>query len=123
MSEALRKMADRIGILDVNFFVVILSVQQETGGSMAEVLSNLSTIIRKRKQLRLKIRALTSEGRITTWMFSAIPFIQMAAIYFIKPDYLDPLFETNAGIICLLFSISLIAIAIYIARQLCKMDI
>jgi tight adherence protein B len=90
---------------------------------MAEVLSNLSTIIRKRKQLRLKIRALTSEGRITTWMFSAIPFIQMGAIYFIKPDYLDPLFDTNSGIICLIFSICLIAIAIYIARQLCKMDI
>lgn len=123
LSESLRKMADRIGILDVNFFVVILSVQQETGGSMAEVLSNLSTIIRKRKQLNLKIKALTSEGRITTWMFSCIPFLQMAVVYFIKPDYLDPLFDTDAGVVCLIISLSLISLAIYIARQLCKMDI
>lgn len=123
MPEALRKMADRIGILDVNFFVVILSVQQETGGSMAEVLNNLSTIIRKRKQLNLKIKALTSEGRITTKIFSAIPFFQMGAVYIFSRDYLDPLFNTTTGNIWLAVACSLIALAIYIARQLCKMDI
>ncbi len=123
MPEALRKMADRIGILDVNFFVVILSVQQETGGSMAEVLTNLSTIIRKRKQLNLKIRALTSEGRITTKIFSAIPFFQMGAVYIFSRDYLDPLFNTSTGNMWLAIACSMIALAIYIARQLCKMDI
>ena len=123
MPEALRKMADRIGILDVNFFVVILSVQQETGGSMAEVLNNLSTIIRKRKQLNLKIRALTSEGRITTKIFSAIPFFQIGAVYLFSRSYLDPLFDTTVGNIWLAVACSMIALAIYIARQLCKMDI
>lgn len=123
MPEALRKMSDRIGILDVNFFVVILSVQQETGGSMAEVLSNLSNIIRKRKHLRLKVRAMTSEGRFTTWIFSAIPFVQMGAVFAIAPDYLEPLFETTTGMFCLGLSVALIALSIYIARQLCKMEV
>ncbi len=123
MPEALRKMADRIGLMDVNFFVVILSVQQETGGNLAEVLTNLSTIIRKRKQLKLKINALTAEGRITAKIFAAIPLLQMTFVRFSSKEYLDPLFETTAGNICLTVALIMIVASIYITKKLTDLDI
>ncbi|PIR32865.1 MAG: pilus assembly protein TadB, partial [Alphaproteobacteria bacterium CG11_big_fil_rev_8_21_14_0_20_44_7] len=123
LPEALRKMADRIGLLDINFFVVILSVQQDTGGNLAEVLTNLSNIIRKRKQLRLKINAMTSEGRFTAWIFAGIPIVEIFAIWVITPEYLEPLFKTDGGNIGLAIAVGLIVFAIYISKRLCKIDI
>lgn len=123
LHESLRKMADRIGLLDINFFVVILSVQQETGGNLAEVLSNLSGIIRKRKQLRLKIRAMTAEGRLTSWIFAAIPFFQLGAVWFLARDYLTPLFTTFAGNVILVGSMVLIAFSIFISKKLSNIEV
>jgi len=97
LPEALKRMAKRVPEPDVNFFVVVMSVQQETGGSLAEVLTNLSNIIRKRKQLRAKIHALTSEGRMTSYILAAIPIIEFSALYFMTPTYLAPLFTTTLG--------------------------
>lgn len=122
MQEALKKMADRIGILDINFFVVILSVQQDTGGNLAEVLSNLSGIIRKRKQLRLKIRALTSEGRVVGWIFAGIPVFQLGAIKLASPNYLDA-YSTDQGKFWMLVAIGLICSAIYVTRRMCNFEI
>jgi tight adherence protein B len=123
LSESLRKMADRIGIIDINFFVVILSVQQETGGSLAEVLNNLSTIIRKRKQLRLKIKALTSEGRITAKIFAFIPLAQLGIMRLMYQNALDPLFNTNQGLMCLGVAGFFIIMAIFIANKMCNVDV
>jgi tight adherence protein B len=122
MTESLRKMADRIGILDINFFVVILSVQQETGGSLAEVLTNLSNIIRKRKQLKLKINALTSEGKMTTKIFAGIPIFQMGVVHIFSDTYLDPLFETTTGNICFVVAVCFILASIYVTKNITKMD-
>ena|GEM_PF-771439 len=123
LSDSLRRMADRIDLLDISFFVVILAVQQETGGNLAEVLSNLSDIIRKRKQMRLKIRALTSEGRATGWIFAGIPVVQLGAVGLFSPDYLKPLYSTDQGKLCVLVAFVLIVSAIYISRRMCKIDI
>jgi tight adherence protein B len=122
MTESLRKMADRIGILDINFFVVILSVQQETGGSLAEVLTNLSNIIRKRKQLKLKINALTSEGRITTKIFGGIPIFQMMVVNAFSDTYLDPLFDTRIGNICFCIAVCFIIASVYVTKRITRMD-
>jgi len=123
LSEALHRMAERINMLDINFFVVILSVQQETGGNLSEVLGNLSGIIRKRRQLRLKINAMTAEGRFTSWIFAAIPIVQLIVVKLISPDYIDVLFKTFAGNILLAIAASFIIFSIYISKRLCKIDI
>jgi len=123
LTEALSRMAIRIDEADLNFFVVVLSVQQETGGSLAEVLTNLSNIIRKRRQLRLKIRALTAEGRTTSYILGGLPVIQFIALSYFTPDYLDPLYETLAGNIMLAASASLIVGAVWIVRKMAEIDI
>jgi len=123
LTEALSRMATRIGEQDLQFFVVVLSVQQETGGSLAEVLTNLSGVIRKRRQLRLKIRALTSEGRATSYILGALPVLEFGALYYTNPTYLDPLFVTSTGHIILGAAISLIVGAMWIVRAMINIDI
>lgn len=118
LPEALRRMAQRIDEPDLNFFVVVLSVQQETGGSLAEVLTNLSSIIRKRRQLRLKIRALTSEGRATSYVLGALPLIVFSGIYFTSPKYLDPLFNTFIGYCIAGSAAGLIVLAMWIVNNM-----
>jgi len=123
LPEALARMANRIDETDLNFFVVVLSVQQETGGSLTEVLSNLSSIIRKRRQLRLKIRALTSEGRATSYVLGALPVVEFIALYFVAPNYLAPLFDTMTGNILLGVAAGLVVAAIWIVRKMVEIDI
>ena len=123
LSESLHRMADRINLLDINFFVVILSVQQETGGNLSEVLSNLSGIIRKRRQLRLKINAMTAEGRFTSWIFAAIPLVQVIVVKVIAPDYIDILFKTSSGNLLLCIAAGFIVFSVYISKKMCKIDI
>ena len=123
LPDALRRMAERIPEPDVNFFVVVLSVQQETGGSLTEVLSNLSNLIRKRKQLRAKIRALTSEGRATSYILGAIPLVEFGALYYITPAYIEVLFNTFAGNILLAIATGLIIASQITVRAMINIDI
>lgn len=123
LPEALQRMAKRIGESDLNFFVVVLSVQQETGGNLAEVLSNLSNIIRKRKQLRMKIRAMTSEGRITAWILGALPVIIFGVIYISSPDYLNPLFDTLPGNFIFGTAVGMIVLCMWIVNKMVQIDI
>ncbi len=123
LPEALKRMAFRIGEQDVNFFVVVLSVQQETGGSLTEVLSNLSNIIRKRRQLRAKIRALTSEGRATAYILGAIPVIEFCLLYYTTPSYMEPFFNTLNGNYMLAAAAGLIIGSQFVIRAMIDIDI
>ena len=123
MTEALQRLAQRVDQPDLNFFVVVLSVQQETGGNLAEVLGNLSNIIRKRRQLFKKIRALTSEGRMTGWILAGLPIGVFGVLYVMQPDYLEPLFVTVGGQVILGSAIGLIVLALWIAKQMVDIDI
>jgi tight adherence protein B len=121
--EALQRMAKRIDEPDIHFFVVVLAVQQETGGNLAEVLGNLSNVIRGRKRLNQKIKALTSEGRATAWVLGSLPIVQLGAIAIFSPDYLEPLFTNLAGNVVLGLACTLIGLAIFITSQMVKVDI
>lgn len=97
LMEALKRMAERVNESDVRFFTVVLGVQQESGGSLSEVLNNLSIVIRKRKQLREKIKALSSEGRATAMVLFMLPVFIIGIIYMFAPDHFKPLIETTSG--------------------------
>lgn len=123
LTEALGRLAQRIDEPDLQFFVVVLSVQQETGGNLAEVLGNLSNIIRKRRQLRMKIKAMTSEGRATAYVLGGLPCAVFGALYFLSPGYLDPLFDTTQGNILLGSAIGLILFAGWVVKQMVNIEI
>lgn len=123
LGDALERLAIRIPEPDIRFFVVVLKIQQDTGGNLGEVISNLSDIIRKRKQLRRKIRAMTSEGRATSYILSAIPICMFGILMYMSPDHLTPLFTTDNGNIVLGIAIGLIVGAQVVVRKMVDIDI
>lgn len=121
--DSLKRLAQRIDEPDTHFFVVVLSVQQEVGGNLAEVLSNLSGIIRKRKQLRLKVKAITSEGRATAWVLGSLPLFVFCVIRYIAPNHLDPLFDTRMGNALLAFTIGMVFMGMTIVRKMSTIEV
>lgn len=97
LTDAIDAMADRWDLEDIRMFVVSLSVQLETGGNLAEILENLSEVIRARASLYLKVRALSSEGRMTGWILTVLPIFTMVSMFLINPGFYlsvarDPIF-------------------------------
>jgi tight adherence protein B len=97
LRDALQDMADRWGLEDMHMFVVSLSVQNETGGNLAEILEGLASVIRERASMFLKVRALSSEGRMTGLILTALPVLAFSVLFLINPKFYldvsgDPLF-------------------------------
>ena len=97
MENVLQATAERIAIPDFKFFVVSLVLQRRTGGSLAETLGNLSEVIRSRKQLRLKARALSSEARTSAAILGALPIVVFLVILLASPGYFTVLFQDRRG--------------------------
>ncbi|MXO89489.1 type II secretion system F family protein [Pontixanthobacter aquaemixtae] len=95
MEESLQETADRLGIPEFNFFCITLAIQRETGGNLAETLSNLAEVLRKRMQMKLKIRAMSSESKASAYIVGALPFIVFGMIYWINPGYIGGFFEDD----------------------------
>ncbi len=105
LEDALWDASKRLDIQEFNFFTVALAIQSETGGNLAETLSNLSDVLRRRRQLKLKIKALSSEAKASAYIIGSLPFIMALLIYLVNPDYISDLFTDDRGIflVCLGF--------------------
>lgn len=123
LAQALNRLAVRINEPDIRFFVVVLTVQQETGGNLAEIIGNLSSIIRKRKQIRHKIRAMTAEGRATGLVLGALPVLVFLVLYFLQPGYLDPFFHDPLGQQLFGGAIALVLSCYVVIKQMINVDI
>ena len=92
MDAALQETADRLGTAEFQFFVITLNIQRETGGNLAETLSNLADVLRKRSQMKLKIRAMSSESKASAYIVGALPFVVFTLIWFINGKYMQGFF-------------------------------
>ncbi|AGS24943.1 type II secretion system F family protein [Rhizobium etli] len=97
LDNALVNLADRVGVEDLNLLAISLSVQAGTGGNLVEILQNLSKTLRDRSMLRAKVRAISSEGRITAIFMSVYPFLLYAMIKALSPTYFDPVWDSGHG--------------------------
>jgi tight adherence protein B len=95
MEEALQETADRLGTPEFQFFTITLAIQRETGGNLAETLSNLADVLRKRSQMKLKIRAMSSESKASAYIVGALPFIVFIMIWWINPKYIGAFFTDD----------------------------
>lgn len=121
MGDALKAAAQRVAISDFNFFVVSLLLQRETGGGLAETLENLSTVVRKRKEQRLKIKALTSEGRMSAKIVAGIPVLAIGALTVTRPEYLAPLVNDPTGRVLLIAAIGSITLGMFVINRITRM--
>ncbi len=92
MEAALQDTADRLGTPEFQFFVITLAIQRETGGNLAETLSNLADVLRKRAQMKLKIRAMSSESKASAYIVGSLPFVVFTLVYLINPKYMGGFF-------------------------------
>jgi Flp pilus assembly protein TadB len=97
LEEALEHTAQRVRVPDFRFYIVALALQRRTGGSLAETLGNLSNVIRRRKEIRLKTRALTAESKASATVLAVIPFIFLAGMSVLNPKLLSTLFGDPRG--------------------------
>jgi tight adherence protein B len=92
MEVALQETADRLGTAEFQFFVITLAIQRETGGNLAETLSNLADVLRKRSMMKLKIRAMSSESKASAYIIGSLPFVVFTLVWFINPKYMGGFF-------------------------------
>lgn len=95
--RALANLQDRVDVTDLRFFVVSVNIQRETGGNLAEIISNIARLVRERFLLFGKVRILSAEGRISALLLSALPFFITGVLYVINPDYISLLWTTELG--------------------------
>lgn len=97
MSEAFERMMTRMPMAEVRFFAIVIAIQQQAGGNLSEALGNLSGVLRDRKRLQAKVRALSAEAKASAAVLGALPFIVMILVYITTPAYISLLWTTQFG--------------------------
>lgn len=120
--DVMEAASKRIGIADFRFFVVCLQLQRETGGPLADTLENLSGIIRARRDVRLKTRALTAQGRAASKIIALVPFFVMGALKLVGADYLDVLFVTDRGQRLFAIALGMIVTGLVVIARMSKLE-
>src|SRR3546814_2815272 len=92
MEAALQESAEMLGTPEFQFFCITIQIQRETGGNLAETLANLSDVLRKRAQMKLKIRAMSSEAKASAYIVGALPFFVFGVVWTVNPSYLAGFF-------------------------------
>ncbi len=123
MEDSLQETADRLGIPEFNFFCITLAIQRETGGNLAETLSNLADVLRKRSQMKLKIKAMSSESKASAMIVGSLPFIVFALIYWINPNYIGGFFYEDRLIIAGLGGLVWMSIGVFIMAKMVSFEI
>ena len=123
MEAALQESADRLGTPEFQFFVITLAIQRETGGNLAETLSNLADVLRKRAQMKLKIRAMSSESKASAYIVGSLPFIVFGLVYMMNPDYMGGFFTDQRLIVAGLGGMVWMAIGGFIMAKMVNFEI
>ena len=123
MEAALQETADRLGTSEFQFFVITLAIQRETGGNLAETLSNLADVLRKRAQMKLKIRAMSSESKASAYIVGALPFTVFGLVYMINPHYMGQFFIDQRLIVAGIGGMIWMAMGGFIMAKMCNFEI
>jgi tight adherence protein B len=118
LEQNMNRMFERIPLPEVNFFAIVLVIQQKAGGNLSEALGNLSTVLRARKMLREKIKALSAEAKMSAMIIGAMPFVVAGLLTVIRPQYVSLLFTTDGGRIVLLVCAISMGLGILVMRNM-----
>lgn len=123
LDQGLTKMFERMPLPEVSFFSIVLSIQLKAGGNLSEALNNLSVVLRSRKLMREKIKALSSEAKASAGIIGALPICVCGIVYVTSPDYMGLLFSDPTGHMGLLAGIVMMTLGILVMRQMINFDI
>lgn len=121
--DALMNLTERIPLVDVKFFVTAVMLQRETGGNLAEILDNLSYVIRERFKIQRQVRVHTAQGRLTMALLMAMPPTVVTILLVFSPDFVRPLFYDPIGHALLVLSIALQTVGYFVIRKIIKIQV
>jgi len=121
--EALSNLVDRVPLVDVKFFVTAVMLQRETGGNLAEILDNLSYVIRERFKILRQVRVYTAQGRLTMLLLMGMPPIIVMGMYFMNPQFIQPLFTDPIGHAMLVIGIALQTVGYFVIRKIIRIQV
>jgi tight adherence protein B len=122
MSEAVERMAQRIPTSEANFFAIVITIQQKTGGNLSEALGNLSRVLRDRKKMRGKIKAMSTEATASAAIIGSLPLIVSILIYVTSPAYISLLWTTSMGKVVLLCAAFWMSCGVAVMRKMINFD-
>jgi tight adherence protein B len=123
MNEALHAMAARIPLTDLRYLIIAVLIQRESGGNLAEILGNISHIIRARLKLVAHVRVLSAEGRMSAWILGSLPFIVMALMMIMNPQYLSVFWTDPVGVRILWYALGMILVGVIWLRKIIRIRI
>jgi tight adherence protein B len=115
--------ANRIDVPEFRFFIIALSVQRETGGNLAETLANLADVLRRRRQMRAKVRAMSSETRTTTMILAGMPVLVIVMLALTSPHYLAPLYHDIRGFLLDGLAFAMLGTGVGIMTKMARFEI
>lgn len=118
IDQGLQRMFERMPLPEVNFFSIVLIIQQKTGGNLSESLGNLASVLRSRKLMKEKVKALSSEAKASAMIIGSLPFVVMGMVYFTRPDYISILFTDRMGNLILLGAAVMMSTGIFIMHKM-----
>ena len=117
LNEALHNMAARVPLTDLRYLVIAVIIQRDSGGNLAEILGNISQIIRARLKLVAQVRVLSAEGRMSAWVLGALPFGVMGMMMLINPKYISLLWTDPSGVRLLWYAAGMIVGGVFWLRK------
>jgi tight adherence protein B len=122
LARAFERMHDRMPLQEVNFFAIVIAIQSQTGGNLAEALSNLAQVLRDRYRLQAKVRAFSAEAKASALIIGSLPPCVMGIVYFTTPTYIDLLFTEKLGNVMLMVSATWMLIGVLVMRKMINFD-
>jgi len=123
VKDAFENLCERVPNTDLRYFVIAVLIQRETGGSLAQILDNLSTLIRERMHFRRKVKALTAEGRVSAIVLVMLPIVMFAYLYFVNYDYISVLWTSEVGIYMLSATACLLIVGMIVMKKMVNIEI
>ena len=122
LSRAFERMSERMPLQEVNFFAIVIAIQSQTGGNLAEALSNLSQVLRDRYRLQAKVRAFSAEAKTSAIIIGALPPCVMLLVFFASPDYILLLWNEKLGNMMLIASGIWMILGVLVMRKMINFD-
>jgi tight adherence protein B len=122
LGEACSKLYERIPLPEANFFGIVVAIQQKAGGNLSEALGNLSRVLRDRKKMKAKIKAMSMEAKASAGIVGSLPILVMGIVYITSPDYIELLWTTPTGRLLLAGSAVWMAVGIFTMKKMINFD-
>jgi len=122
MTEAVQVLLERVPLPEVNFFVVVISVQQQAGGNLSEALGNLARVLRNRKKMKQKVAAMSSEAKASAGIIGALPILVAIMVSVVSPEYLQPLVTTPIGQVWLGAAVLMMCLGVFVMSRMVQFE-